>query len=199
VGYLALRAFEYFHPRATKMMLTILAASILLMGLEGAMKGIAPMSGLLAVLAAGFILLEKTETRARKISDKLAKLWIFAEILLFTLVGARVDPSAAGMAGLMGVVVIMAGLTARSLGTMIALAGSGLALREKLFCVVAFMPKATVQAAIGAVPLAAGMASGGTILAMAALAIVITAPLGSIGISLTADRWLSADKSAGVI
>ncbi|MDH4185038.1 MAG: cation:proton antiporter, partial [Nitrospinota bacterium] len=193
-GWLMCLAFEYFHPRATKMTLATLAVSILLMGLEQWLKPVAPMSGLLAVMAVGLLLLEKTEIRAKKISDKLAKLWIFAEILLFTLVGAQVDPSTAMQVGVMGMLVILAGLLARSLGVGLALAGTGLEPKEKLFCVVAFLPKATVQAAIGAVPLAAGMASGGVILAMAALAIVVTAPLGAIGIRLTGEKWLGLER-----
>jgi NhaP-type Na+/H+ or K+/H+ antiporter len=142
----------------------------------------------------GFVILEKAEVRAHKISAKLAKVWIFAEILLFVLVGAQVDVQVAFEAGLAGAVLILAGLAARSVGTYLSLIGSGLNLKEKMFCVIAYLPKATVQAAIGAVPLEMGLPGGEVILAVAVLSILITAPLGAIGIHLTGPKWLEREQ-----
>jgi NhaP-type Na+/H+ or K+/H+ antiporter len=142
-------------------------------------------------MAIGFMLLEKQEAVAHIISSKLKRLWVFAELLLFVLVGAQVDIGVAWKAGLGGAAVIGAGLLARSIGTWISLTGSGLDNREKLFSVVAYIPKATVQAAIGAVPLAAGLPGGEVILAVAVLSILITAPTGAIGIKFLGERILT--------
>jgi hypothetical protein len=141
-------------------------------------------------MAIGFIILEKSEPIAHLISQKLKKLWIFAELLLFVLVGAQVNIHVAWKAGLAGTVVILVGLVFRSVGTYLSLLGAGLTWREKLFCVVAYIPKATVQAAIGAVPLAAGVASGEVILAVAVLSILLTAPIGAIGIMIMGESIL---------
>ncbi|MDH5637794.1 MAG: cation:proton antiporter [Nitrospinota bacterium] len=192
--------FDRFHTRATKMTITVVAVAILLTWLEKSLHGVLAVSALLGVMTIGFVLLEKAETRAHKISQKLAKVWIFAEILLFTLVGAQVEPQVAWDAGLAGAALIIIGLVARSIGVMVSLIGADMNIREKLFCVVAYTPKATVQAAIGAVPLEAGIAGGEVILAVAALSIVITAPLGAIGIRLAGEKWLEKEglKKAGL-
>ncbi len=192
-GYLLYGLFERFHPRATKMTLLVVSVSIVLTWLEETLKPWVVLSALLSVMTVGFVLLEKTEVRAHKISQKLAKVWIFAEILLFVLVGAQVNIHVAWNAGLLGAGLIALALAARSFGTYVSLAGSDLNLREKLFCVIAYIPKATVQAAIGAVPLEMGVPGGEIILAVAVLSILLTAPLGAIGIALTGDRWLSRD------
>lgn len=193
-GYVLYHLFERFRARATKMTLTVIAVAILLTWLEEKLHGIIAMSALLGVMTIGFVLLEKSEVRAHKISQKLAKVWIFAEILLFTLVGAQVAPQVALEAGLNGGALILLGLVARSAGVMLSLTGSGFNQKEKLFCVVAYTPKATVQAAIGAMPMAAGIPGGEVILAVAVLSILITAPLGAIGIRLTGVRWLPPEK-----
>ena len=192
-GYLLYGIFERFHPRATKMTLLVVSVSIVLTWLEETLKPWVVLSALLGVMTVGFVLLEKTETRAHKISQKLAKVWIFAEILLFVLVGAQVNIHVAWDAGLIGAVLIALALCARSLGTYISLMGTDLNLKEKLFCVISYVPKATVQAAIGAVPLEMGIPGGEIILAVAVLSIILTAPLGAIGISLTGEKWLSRD------
>jgi NhaP-type Na+/H+ or K+/H+ antiporter len=118
---------------------------------------------------------------------------VFAELLLFVLVGAQVNIHVAWKAGLAGAAVIAVGLIFRSIGTYLSLLGTPLTVRERLFCVVAYVPKATVQAAIGAVPLAAGVASGEVILAVAVLSILITAPLGAIGITVLGERILDKE------
>jgi Kef-type K+ transport system membrane component KefB len=141
-------------------------------------------------MAIGFIILEKSEAIAHLISRKLKKIWVFAELLLFVLVGAQVNIHVAWGAGLAGLVVVFVGLVFRSAGTYLSLLGTDLNHREKMFCVVAYVPKATVQAAIGAIPLSAGLASGEVILAIAVLSILVTAPLGAIGIVYWGERIL---------
>lgn len=189
-GYVLYRLFERFHLRATKMTIVVLACSILLTWLEEELKAKVEMSALIGVMTVGAILLEKTEHRAHKISEKLGKVWIFAEILLFVLVGAQVNVHVALDAGAAGAALIFVGLAARSVGTYLSVLGAGLNSKEKLFCVISYIPKATVQAAIGAVPLEAGVGSGEVILAVSVLSILITAPLGAIGIMVSGKRWL---------
>jgi len=195
-GYILYHVFERYKLRATKMTIVIVAVSVLLTWLEEELKTKIAMSALLGVMTVGFILLEKAEIRAHKISQKLSKVWIFAEILLFVLVGAQVNIKVAWDAGLQGAAIIFIALMARSIGTYISVMGTDLNVRERLFCVVSYIPKATVQAAIGAVPLEAGVKGGEIILAVAVLSILITAPLGAIGILFTGEKWLTKDQGA---
>ena len=190
VGYLLYRVFEHYDLRATKMTIIIMAVSIMLTWLEEELKVRVAMSALLGVMTVGFVILEKVEIRAHKISQKLSKVWIFAEILLFVLVGAQVNIPVAWHAGLAGAALIFSALVARSLGTYLSVLGTDLNTKERLFCVISYIPKATVQAAIGAVPLEAGVPGGEIILAVAVLSILLTAPLGAIGILFTGERWL---------
>ena len=147
-------------------------------------------------MAIGFIILEKDEHMAHEISARLAKIWIFAEILLFTMVGAQVDIAVALEAGLAGAAIIALGLIARSIGSYLCLVGSNLNYAERGFVAVAYLPKATVQAAIGGVPLVAMQAAGkdpgpgAIILAVAVLSIVLTAPLGAWAIAALGERVL---------
>lgn len=150
-------------------------------------------SGLLAVMTIGFILLEKTNDVAIRLESYLNKIWFFAQIFLFVLIGAAVDINVAVDSGIIGILIIVIGLFGRGIGVMIALIGSGLNMKEKLFCTIAYFPKATVQAAMAGVPLSAGVASGNLILALAVLAIIITAPLGAILIKVTAPKLLNKD------
>ncbi|NCC74384.1 MAG: sodium:proton antiporter, partial [Sphingobacteriia bacterium] len=139
----------------------------------------------------GYILLNKREKYAHEISQKLAKIWILAEMILFTLVGAEVNPEIAIKIGLTGLLIIGGGLLVRSLVTWLCLTGTNLNKREKGFLVISYIPKATVQAAIGAVPLALTHTAGAEIiLAVAVLSIVVTAPLGAIAIEITGKKWL---------
>ncbi len=190
-GFVLYRLFERFHLRATKMTIVVVACSILLTWLEEELKAKVAMSALIGVMTVGVILLEKSEHRAHKISGKLSKIWIFAEILLFVLVGAQVDVRVALDAGGAGAALIFLGLAARSAGTYLSVLGAGLNFREKLFCVISYIPKATVQAAIGAVPLETGVPAGEVILAVSVLSILITAPLGAIGIMFAGKKWLA--------
>ncbi len=193
-GYVLYHIFERYNLRATKMTIVVVAVSVLLTWVEDSLKAKIAMSALLGVMTIGFILLEKVEIRAHKISQKLSKVWIFAEILLFVLVGAQVNIQVAWDAGLAGALLIFIALTGRSVGTYISLMGTDLNFRERLFCVISYIPKATVQAAIGAVPLEMGVKSGDVILAVAVLSILLTAPLGAIGIMATGDRWLEKER-----
>lgn len=151
-------------------------------------------SGFLAIMTIGFLLLEYVKTTAHKIEKSLNKIWFFAQIFLFVLIGASVNINVALEAGLLGIVIIVIGLIGRTLGVIIALMGSNLNFKEKIFCAIAYSPKATVQAAIGGVPLAVGVASGELILAIAVLSIIITAPIGAIAIKLTAPLLLEDDS-----
>jgi len=192
-GFVLYHIFEQYRLRATKMTLVVMATSILLIWLQEAVKTRVSMSALLAIMTVGFIILEKSEARAHKISQKLSKVWIFAEILLFVLVGAQVNLTVAWDAGVAGALLILAGLVARSIGTFLSVMGGDMNMRERLFCIIAYIPKATVQAAIGAVPLEAGVRGGEVILAVAVLSILITAPIGAVGITLTGGRWLEKE------
>ncbi len=189
-GYLLYRLFVTYDWRPPKRTLLVLGVSIALTWLESALEPWVHAASLLGIMAIGFIILEKSEPIAHLISQKLKKLWVFAELILFVLVGAQVNIHVAWQAGLAGSAVIVVGLLFRSAGTYVSLLGTPLDWKEKLFCVVAYVPKATVQAAIGAVPLAAGVASGEVILAVAVLSILLTAPLGAVGITLLGERIL---------
>lgn len=153
-------------------------------------------AALLGVMTVGFVLLERAETVAHDLAVKLSKIWIFAEILLFGLIGMQVDPRVAIAAGPIAVAVVLTGLCARSLGVWLATMGSALSSRERLFCVLAYWPKATVQAALGGVALSLGLARGDEILALAVLAILLTAPLGLICIRRFGPRLLSLEPHA---
>ncbi len=199
-GLLLFKIFRKFKPRATKQLLVILGVSILLVNVEHVLEHIVPFAALLAVMSLGFIILEKNQYMAHGISSKLGKLWVFAEIILFTLVGAQVNLNVAWKAGLTAILVISLALVARSIGTYLCLIRSNLTIPERLFVVVAYIPKATVQAAIGGAPLlamkAAGMDThpGEVILAVAVLSILLTAPIGAWAISIYGRRVLSVDE-----
>ncbi len=189
-GYFLYRLFTKYDWRPPKRTMLVLGVAILLTWLEALCGEHVPIASLLGVMAVGFIILEKSEPIAHLISQKLKKLWIFAELLLFVLVGAQVNIHVAWKAGLAGTLVIFVGLVFRSVGTYVSLLGTPFDWKERLFCVVAYIPKATVQAAIGAIPLAAGVASGEVILAVAVLSILLTAPIGAIGIMIFGEKVL---------
>jgi solute carrier family 9B (sodium/hydrogen exchanger), member 1/2 len=202
LGWLLIRWIERFRPNANRQVLLILALSLLLLRLQSSINTLVPFTGLVAAMALGVLLLELRPNLAQPISAKLASIWVFAELVLFTLVGAQVDLGVAWRSGLAGLAVLAIGLVARSFGTLLCLQGSELSAGERLFVTVAYIPKATVQAAIGAVPLmamqAAGMpaAPGEIILAVAVLSIVTTAPLGAWLSGLVADRVLRPEPPA---
>ncbi|MGN9163758.1 cation:proton antiporter domain-containing protein [Tissierellaceae bacterium HCP3S3_D8] len=189
-GLILVKIFEKYRLQDAEKILLVLGVSILLTELEGIFKIKIEIASLLGVMTIGFILIEKIPSVGKKLASKLSEVWIFAEMLLFVLVGAEVNIDVAVNAGRVGIIVILIGLLGRSIGVLISLIGTDLNLKERLFCIIAYVPKATVQAAIGAVPLSLGVESGDTILAIAVLSILITAPLGAIGISLSAKRLL---------
>ncbi len=195
-GIVLYRLFDRFNPRATKRVLVVLALSILLVRLQHLLAGIVPFAGLVSAMAIGFIILEKRERMAHELSVKLAKTWVFAEIILFAMVGAQVNIGVAWRAGAMGAATIGLGLLARGLGVGLCLLGSRLNRKERLFVAVACAPKATVQAAIGSAPLlamrSAGMdpEPGELILAIAVLSIFLTAPAGAWAIQALGRRVL---------
>ena len=185
--------FKKYHMRDTKKTLILIAVAIMLTGIEDVLKNIVPIASLLGVMTIGFILLEKYPKVANRLSVKLSKIWVIAEILLFVLVGAQVNIYVAAASGVLGLIIIGIGLAARSIGVLVSLIGTNLNAKERLFCVISYIPKATVQAAMGAVPLAAGVKSGEVILAIAVLSIFVTAPLGAIGIKIAGEKLLPDD------
>ncbi|MEJ6949891.1 cation:proton antiporter [Natronospora cellulosivora (SeqCode)] len=191
IAFILIYLFKNYHIRDTKKALLILSAAILLTSLESFLENIIPIAALLGVMAMGFVLQEKYHVLGTRLSEKFNRIWVFAEIMLFVLVGAEVNIYIAWESGLLGLLIIALGLTARSLGVFISVAGTNLNWRERFFTVISYTPKATVQAAIGAVPLAAGVPAGELILALAVLAIIITAPLGAMGIKFAGERWLN--------
>ncbi|RXI60131.1 cation:proton antiporter [Clostridium tetani] len=194
IGFTMVRVFSKYHIRDTKKVLLILGTSILFTELEKVLKTKIEIASLLGVMTIGFVIIKKIPDVGKGLALKFNKIWIFAEILLFVLVGAEVNVNVAINAGKMGILVILIGLLGRSIGVIISLLGTDLNWKERLFCVIAYVPKATVQAAMGAVPLSLGVESGDIILAMAVLSIIITAPLGAIGINFSAKRLLYVDN-----
>ncbi|NQV82330.1 MAG: cation:proton antiporter [Rhodospirillales bacterium] len=196
IGIGLFKVFDHFNPRATKRVLVLLGLSVLLVRAEHLMQPWVPFAALLAVVAIGFYLLEKDEHMAHQLSAKLAKVWILAEIVLFTMIGTQVNIEVAFNSGMSGAALIGVGLLARGAGTYLSMLGSSLNFSERIFVAISSVPKATVQAAIGGVALvammAAGMAPGPgeVILAVAVLSIVLTAPLGAWAISVVGDKVL---------
>ena len=196
VGWLLCRFFDLawnrgLPVRGSMKVLIVLGISFLLVAAEDWLEGILPLSGLLAVMAMACALrLWGVSSVTDRLSEKFGKLWIAAEVLLFVLVGAAVDIRYTLQAGAAAVVMILLALCVRAVGVLLALAGTRLDWKERLFCVIAYLPKTTVQAAIGSVPLAMGLPCGALVLSVAVLAILITAPLGAIGIDSTCRRLL---------
>ena len=188
--------FETAYARAhcvrnSMKVILVLGVSFLLMAVEEWLKGIVPLSGLLAVVSMACLLKRSsTASVSRRLSEKLGKLWLAAEVLLFVLVGAAVDIRYTLAAGLPALAVLLLALVFRSLGVALCLLGTALNKKERLFCMIAYLPKATVQAAIGSVPLAMGLTCGQLVLSVAVLGILVTAPLGAIGIDRSYKRLL---------
>ncbi|MDP3386191.1 MAG: cation:proton antiporter [Eubacteriales bacterium] len=189
-GLLLIKVFKLIHMRDTIKVLIILSAAFLFVTLETVLKPYLPMSGLLAVMALGGTILKSYEILANRLMGKFAKIWVGAEIMLFVLVGAAVDINYLSGAGAKSVLLILGALVLRIIGVNISLIKTKLNIKERLFCSIAYLPKATVQAAIGAIPLSAGVAAGNTILTVAVLAILITAPIGAIGIDFAYRKLL---------
>lgn len=189
-GLLLVWLFKKLHIRDTVKILILLSTAFLLIVLESSIKSIVPVSGLLAVMTLGGTLLKQNPLLAKRLSGKFSKIWVAAELLLFVMVGALVDIRYIPKAGFAALLLILLALTIRIIGVFIALIKTNLSFKERLFCAIAYLPKATVQAAIGGIPLALGLPAGATILTVSVLAILITAPLGSLGIEATYKKLL---------
>lgn len=180
--------------RNSTKVIIILAVSFLLLSVEDWLKGIVPVSGLLAIISMSIILAQRSISEVTgRLQEKFGKLWIAAEVLLFVLVGAAVDIRFTLKAGPLAILMIFIGLAFRSVGVLICLIGTNLNKQERLFCIIAYMPKATVQAAIGSVPLALGLPCGPIVLSIAVLSILITAPLGALGIDTSGKKLLQRE------
>lgn len=194
LGFVIIYLFKKCSINDVKKILIVLAISILLTTLETIFKDKLLIASLLGVMTIGFVLTEKLPNVAAPLSQGLNKLWIFAEILLFVLVGAQVNISVAFTSGAIGIIIIFIGLVGRSIGVIISLIGTNLNVKERIFCVISYIPKATVQAAMGALPLSLGVVSGDLILAISVLSILVTAPLGAIGIKVSSKSLLHVEN-----
>ena len=191
LGVLLAYFFKKVHIRDTSKVLIILSISFLLVVMEDKLTTAITFSSLIAVMFIGIGLQKKREAVAKRLSVKYGKLWVAAEVFLFVLVGATVNIEYLGKIGAKAFVVIIGALIFRMFGVFVCLLGTGLKRKERLFAMVAYTPKATVQAAIGGIPLALGFACGDTVLTMAVLAIVLTAPLGAFAIDLSYKKLLN--------
>ena len=184
------------YIRNSVKLIIILGISFLLITVEIWLENIISVSGILAVVSMACVLkMKSNEVVTKRLSEKFGKLWIAAEIMLFVLVGAAVDISYTMNAGIAAVGMIFLALIFRSVGVWLCLVGTKLNIKERIFCVIAYLPKATVQAAIGSVPMAMGLSCGQIVLSVAVVAILITAPLGAIGIDFTYKRFLRKENN----
>ena len=190
-GFLLTKIFTHFKMRDTTKVGVILSLSFLLVSIEKGLEGTIGFSGLLAVMALGVVIQHQTSKVAVRLSRKFSKLWVGAEVLLFVLVGTTVNIDYATRAGSAAVILIMGALVFRVIGVFISLLKTNLTRNEKFFTAIAYMPKATVQAAIGGIPLAMGLPGGETILTVAVIAILVTAPVGALLIDKTHKKWLT--------
>lgn len=191
IGVLLAVFFQKFHMRDTSKVLIILSISFLLVVLEDSLTTSVTFSALIAIMFIGIGLQRKREAVARRLSVKYGKLWVAAEVFLFVLVGATVNIGYLSKVGIRALVLIVGALLFRMLGVFVCLLGTGLKGKEKAFVMLAYTPKATVQAAIGGIPLSLGLACGDMVLTVAVLAIVLTAPLGAFAIDLSYKKLLS--------
>lgn len=191
IGWLFSVFVKRFHIRDTVKIIVLLCFSFFFVSIENHINAYVPFSGLLAVIAMGAMLFARHTECAERLSVRYNKLWLAAEILLFVLVGATVDLQFAVKSGGMIIAVIALALVFRLAGVYICVIGTKLNMKERLFCAIAYMPKATVQAAIGAIPLTMGLACGQIVLTSAVLAIIITAPIGAFLIDITYKKLLA--------
>jgi NhaP-type Na+/H+ or K+/H+ antiporter len=191
IGIILVKFFQLFHMRDSVKVLILLSTSFLLIALEKKLEAFLPLSGLIAVVSLSATILKKYDVLAKRLSLKFNKLWVAAEVLLFVLVGATVDLKYVQAAGIQAVLLIIGALVFRMAGVLVSLVRTPLTVKERLFCIIAYTPKATVQAAIGAIPLSMGLPAGHIILTVAVLSILITAPLGAVGIDRTYKKLLT--------
>ncbi len=199
-GYILSWFFETAYVKSHNIrnsikVIIVLGTAFLLMAIEEWAQGYLSISGLLAVMSmACMIKIRSIQSVSKRLAEKFGKLWLAAEVLLFVLVGAAVDIRYMLQSGLAAVVLILIGLAFRSLGVWICLIGTGLNMKEKWFCVISYLPKATVQAAIGSVPLSLGLPCGKIVLSVAVASIIITAPLGAFGMDISYKHLLKKNK-----
>ncbi|MDE6024351.1 MAG: cation:proton antiporter [Lachnospiraceae bacterium] len=190
VGILLVIFFKKNHMRDSVKILIILSISFLFLEVENRLKGSIPISGLLAIMSMGIMLKQKYDVLASRLSAKYNKLWIGAEVFLFVLVGTTVDLKYVKSAGIFAVLLIIGALLFRMSGVALSLVKTDLSKKERLFCMLAYTPKATVQAAIGAIPLSMGLDCGNIVVTVAVLSILITAPFGAICVDNLYKRLL---------
>lgn len=188
-GWLFCRFFKVVHLQDSVKVLLLLSFSFLFVALENGLKSILGFSGLLAVMSMGIAIFHFYPILAKRLSQKFSRLWVGAELLLFVLVGAIVNPAYLFSKGPIIILVLCLALLIRMIGVGVCLLKTPLSFQQRRFCMIAYCPKATVQAAIGAVPLAMGLACGEIVLAAAVTAILFTAPLGAFAIDLTYKKW----------
>lgn len=191
LGWLLAQWFRRVHMRDSVKVVILLSLAFLLVAAEDALEGIFPFSGLLAVMGAGVGLQKWRKVVAQRLSLKFSKLWVAAEVALFVLVGAAVDLRYALSAGVMAILAVLGALCFRAVGVLVCVSGAHFSGKEKLFCVLGYLPKATVQAAIGGVPLAMGLGCGQIVLTVAVIAILVTAPLGALAIDRSYSKLLT--------
>ena len=194
IGYLMAYFFKKVHIRDTSKVLIILSVSFLLVVIEDSLTTSITFSSLIAIMFIGIGIQKKREIVAKRLSIKYSKLWVAAEIFLFVLVGATVNINYLGKVGIKALIVILVALMFRMVGVFVSLLGTSIKPKEKLFTMMAYTPKATVQAAIGGIPLALGLACGDTVLTVEVLAIVLTAPLGAFAIDSTYKKLLNYSR-----
>lgn len=190
IGLILIKLFKVIHTRDSNKLLIILSISFLFITLENSLKEYIPISGLLAVMSLGATIYKSNNDLSIRLSSKYSKLWAGAEIFLFVLVGATVNINYALRLGLVSVIIIIFALLFRILGVYLSLIKTNLNKKERFFTSLSYLPKATVQAAIGALPLSMGLSSGETILTVAVVSILVTAPLGAILIDNTYKKLL---------
>ena len=195
IGYLLALFFKKVHIRDTSKVLIILSISLLLTVAEDNLSTAITFSALISIMFIGVGMKKWHEVLAKRISAKYAKIWVGAEVFLFVLVGATVDISYLGKVGLNAIIVILSALLFRMAGVFVCLIKSRVELKERIFAMLAYTPKATVQAAIGGIPLSLGLACGDTVLTVAVLAIMLTAPLGAFAIDLSYNRLLKREET----
>lgn len=192
-GFLLVVFFSKIHMRDSIKVMILLGVSFVLCFIEDSWGKIIPFASLIAVMAMGSMMKKRKQILATRLSVKFDKMWSVAEIFLFVLVGASVEVGSLKTAGVSAIILVLGVLIFRMVGVWICLIGTGLTSKERLFCMLAYTPKATVQAAIGGLPLAMGLACGNTVLTVSVIAILLTAPLGAFAIDFTYQKMLERE------
>jgi NhaP-type Na+/H+ or K+/H+ antiporter len=188
-GFLIVFIFKHIHIRDTLKVLILFGLSFFMIVLEDVL----PISGLLAIITLGITIFSFYPILAKRLTSKFTKIWVIAEIMLFVLIGAAVDITLFKSIGLLSIILVFAGLIFRLIGVILSITKTHFNFKEKSFICIAYTPKATVQAAIGAIPLSMGIPGGELILAISVLSIFLTAPIGAILIDQTAKKLLSSN------